>query len=277
MSSTSRKPAGAITAVLLFLVILVAASRSMTWLPLPDPVAMTGAAGLLPPGTPGHSWGTDELGRDVLSRVVHGLSTTVLVSIVALVTALLIGTVLGGLAGYFAGGAVDAAVNWAADLVLSLPFLLVTAAILSVTSLGLGNAYAVLAGIMWVHPARIIRAEVARRREIAYIQAARALGVGEWRIVLGKLLPSATRPAILLSVSYLPEVIALEAGLSFVGLGVQPPDPGLGKMIFDGLPYVFSAWWLTVCPASTLFVVVLTINVFTLRATAAEQLTSVRY
>ena len=251
-------------ATLLFLAALLLASQAAVHVPLPDPVAMTATASLLPPDTPGHPWGTDELGRDVLSRVIHGLSATLLVSVVALVTALGIGAVVGGLAGYFAGRSIDTAVNWLIDLILSLPFLLVMAAILSVTSPGLGNAYTVLAGIMWVHPARIVRAEVARRRNLGYILAARALGVTELRIFFRKLLPSAVRPAVLLSVSYLPEIVALEAGLSFVGLGAQPPEPGLGKMIFDGLPYVHSAWWLTVCPAITLFVVVLTINAIAL-------------
>ena len=255
-----RRSLGSISGTLLFLAALLLASQVAVHVPLPDPVAMTATSSLLPPASPGHPWGTDELGRDVLSRVIHGLSATLRVSVVALVTALAIGAVTGGVAGYFAGGHVDTAVNWLIDLILSLPFLLVMAAILSVTSPGLGNAYTVLAGIMWVHPARIVRAEVARRRNLGYVLAARALGVTELHIFLRKLLPSAVRPAVLLSVSYLPEIVALEAGLSFVGLGAQPPEPGLGKMIFDGLPYIYSSWWLTVYPAATLFVVVLAIN-----------------
>ena len=230
---------------------------------------MAGAAPLLPPGSPGHLWGTDELGRDLLSRVVHGLSTTLRVSILALATSLAIGATVGALAGRFPGGVVDTAVNWVIDLVLSLPFLLVMAAILGIVTPGLTNAYAVLAGIMWVYPARIVRAEVARRRKLGYILAARALGVSETRIMVRKLLPSALRPAILLSVSYLPEIVALEAGLSFIGLGAQPPEPGIGKMIFDGLPYVYSAWWLMALPATALFAVVLTINAVALGGSAA--------
>ena len=260
------------TAVLLFLSALILASQALVHIPLSDPIAISGAAGLLPPGSAGHPWGTDELGRDILSRVIHGLSTTLRVSVVALLTALVIGAVAGGVAGYFAGGIVDTAVNWIIDLILSLPFLLVMAAILSITSPGLGNAYAVLAAIMWVHPARIVRTEVARRRKLGYVLAARTLGVTELRIFFRKLLPSAVRPAVLLSISYLPEIVALEAGLSFVGLGAQPPEPGLGKMIFDGLPYVYSAWWLPVFPAITLFIVVLVINAAALTGAVAEEL-----
>ena len=259
-----RRRFGSTSVTLLFLAAILVAGEVATYVPLPDPVAMKVTASLTPPGAPGHPWGTDELGRDVFSRAIHGLSATLRVSVLALVTAVAIGVVVGGAAGYLAGGGTDAVVNWLMDLVLSLPFLLVMAAVLSVTSPGLGNAYTVLAGIMWVHPARVVRAEVARRRKLGYVLASRALGVTELRILTLKLLPSAMRPAVLLSVSYLPEIIALEAGLSFVGLGAQPPDPGLGKMIFDGLPYIHSAWWLTVYPAVLLFITVLAINIIAL-------------
>ena len=254
--------------ILLFLAALLLVSQAAVHLPLPDPVAMSGKAPLLPPGSPSHLWGTDELGRDILSRVVHGLSATLRVSIMALAASVVIGAAVGALAGRFPGGVLDTVTSWLIDLVLSLPFLLVMAAILGVVSPGLDNAYAVLAGIMWVYPARIVRAEVARRRKLAYVLAARALGVGEFRIMTRKLLPSALRPAVLLSVSYLPEIIVLEAGLSFIGLGTQPPAPGIGKMIFDGLPYIYSAWWLTALPATALFLVVLLVNAVALGANA---------
>ena len=264
----SPRGLGPTTSILLFLAVLLLGGEVAVHLPLPDPVAMAGAAPLLPPGSPGHLWGTDELGRDLLSRVVHGLSTTLRVSILALASSLAIGAAVGALAGRFPGGLADTVINWVIDLVLSLPFLLIMAAILGIVSPGLANAYAVLAGIMWVYPARIVRAEVARRRKLGYILAARALGVSETRIMVSKLLPSALRPAILLSLSYLPEIVALEAGLSFIGLGAQPPEPGIGKMIFDGLPYVYSAWWLMALPATALFLVVLTVNAVTLGGSA---------
>lgn len=261
---------GPTASILLFLAILLLASQAVVHLPLPDPITMAGTAPLLPPGSPGHLWGTDELGRDIISRVIHGLSTTLRVSIMALATALVVGAAVGAVAGRFPGGAIDTAVNWIIDLVLSLPFLLVMAAILGIVSPGLENAYAVLAGVMWVYPARIVRAEVARRRKLGYILAARALGVSETRIMVRKLLPSALRPAILVSVSYLPEIVVLEAGLSFIGLGAQPPEPGIGKMIFDGLPYVYSAWWLTALPATALFFAVLIINAVILRTSTSR-------
>jgi peptide/nickel transport system permease protein len=113
---------------------------------------------------------------------------------------------------------------------------------------------------MWVNPARLVRAEVLRTATLDYVTAARALGSPEPRILFRTILPTCLGSAVIFSVSYLPEVVALEAGLSFLGLGVQPPAPGLGKMIFDGLSFVYSAWWISLFPAAMLFLLVLVVN-----------------
>jgi peptide/nickel transport system permease protein len=230
-------------------------------LPLQDPLSTNMVERLAGPSW-NHVFGTDELGRDLLSRTVHGFSTTVLISIGALLSSLALGIALGAVAGYATNRLADRVFIWIVNLLMSLPFLLVMAAILSLTRPTIGKAYAILAGIMWVYPARIVRAEVMRTKTLPYVEASRALGSPEWRIIAKTILPACTGAALTFSLSYLPEIVGLEAGLSFLGLGVQPPDPGLGKMIFDGLSYISSAWWLPLFPAAVLFLVVLGVNLF---------------
>ena len=124
------------------------------------------------------------------------------------------------------------------------------------------NAYLILSLIIWVNSARIVRAEVAATKNLVYVTALRAYGASETHILLRAIMPGCMQSAIIFSVSYFPEIIGLEAALSFLGLGVQPPYPGLGKMIFDGLNYIHSAWWLSFFPAAFLFLLVLLINAF---------------
>lgn len=246
--------------MLILLAALAAFGVLLPLLPIGDPLAVSLNERFFPPASPGHWLGTDDLGRDVLSRLLLGLSTTLLVSVGATIAAFLIGTVVGGVAGYFPDSLFDRAVNWLINLILSLPLLLVIAAVLSVTGPGLTNAYVVLALLMWVAPARVVRAEVTRRRQLGYVLAARALGVPRSAILFRKLLPRAARPALAMTYSYLPEVIGLEAGLSFLGLGVRPPAPAVGRMILDGLPYLHLAWWLAIVPAAALSAILLVIN-----------------
>lgn len=221
-----------------------------------DPLAISLADRLSPPGA-SHWLGTDDLGRDVLSRILHGAALTVGVSVAALVSALALGIALGTTAGYFYRRWPDALFVWTADFLSSIPFLLVMAAVLSLGEPGLGNAYLVLTAVMWVSPARIVRAEVVKTLPLDYVIAERALGKPEPTVLFVTVMPACVDAAIVFCVSYLPEIIALEAGLSFLGLGVQPPQPGLGKMIFDGVGFIGSAWWLAAAPAVTLFAIVL--------------------
>ena len=245
----------------LFLFALFIASSILPYLQSHDPLNIDLDSKLIQPSLQ-HFWGTDELGRDVFSRVLYGFSTTLRVSIFALLSSLFIGICLGGIAGYWYGTWIDSAFNWFVSLIFSLPFLLIMAAILSIIPPGIINAYIILSLIMWVGPARIIRAEVIKTKDLNYIVTARAYGYPEWRILLFTILPATIESAFIFSISYLPEIVGLEAGLSFLGLGVQPPYPGLGKMIFDGLNYINIAWWMTLFPAMILFVVVMLINLF---------------
>lgn len=238
------------------LVLVLTASLLIQFLPVQDPLAISLEQRLLPPGS-GTLLGTDELGRDMASRIVHGVSLTVSSSVLALLGSLAIGIPLGVVAGYYYKRWPDRAFNWIADLIVSVPFLVLIAAILAVTGPGLAKAYLVLTLVIWVAPARIVRAEVIKTMSLTYVVAERAAGSSERRTLSFVVLPTCLNTAVILSVSYLPDVIALEAGLSFLGLGVQPPAPGLGKMVFDGLGYLSSAPWMSLGPVGAIFVIVL--------------------
>ena len=245
----------------IFLSVLLLISIFIPYLSPQNPLEINLDTKLMSPSFQ-HLWGTDELGRDILSRVLNGFSTTIRVSIFALLASLVIGICLGGIAGYLYGTWVDWIFNWIVSLIFSLPFLLIMASIMSITGTGIVNAYIILSLIMWVGPARITRAEVIKTKSLGYVITARAYGYPGWRILLLTIMPATVESAFTFSISYLPEIIGLEAGLAFLGLGIQPPYPGLGKMIFDGLNYIYSAWWMAFFPAMTLFSLVMSINMF---------------
>jgi peptide/nickel transport system permease protein len=234
-------------------------------LPLADPLHIEMDQRLMKPSF-NNPFGTDELGRSVLSRVLHGYATTIWISVLALVSSLFIGIIAGGLAGYLFQTWFDRIFNWMAALIMSLPFLLVMASIMSLARPNILHAYLILTLIMWVQPARIVRAEVARTKNLDYIRTMFAFGSSDTSVLLRDILPSCMQASMIFSLSYLPEIVGLEAGLSFIGLGVQPPYPGLGKMIFDGLDYLYSAWWISFFPAFMLFLAIFLINGGTLHA-----------
>ena len=224
-----------------------------------DPLAMDLRNRLSPPGS-GHWFGTDELGRDLLTRVMVGFYNTVTVSIFAFVSSFIIGVCAGGLAGYYYDTWVDRIFNWLVSLIYSIPFLLSIVALASLLDRSLFSAYLVLSAVIWVGPARIVRAGIAKAIHSDVVRLERVLGKPEWQIMIKTLIPLSIRPAFIFSFKYFPEIVGLEAGLSFIGLGIQPPEPGLGKMMFDGSTYLLTAWWYAFFPAVTLFMVVLISN-----------------
>jgi len=216
---------------------------------------------LIPPSAT-YLCGTDELGRDIFSRVLVGFSNTIKVSIFTLFSSFFIGVVIGAIAGVNYNKFFDRAFNWVASMLFSLPFLLIIVAVMSLMEKNLFNAYLVMTAIVWVSPARIVRAGVIQAKSSDFVLAERAMGMPEWKILFRSLIPSSITPAFTFSFKYFPEIIGIEAGLSFLGLGVQPPHPGLGKMIFDSINYLYSAWWYAFFPAFLLFIVVCSINLF---------------
>jgi len=223
-----------------------------------SPVRME-AAPLRPPSAD-HPLGTDDLGRDVFSRTLHGLHRTLRISLAALVLSLVSGVAVGAWAGFHHGRWPDRLVSWWTSVLMALPGLLLLMGVMAVVEPGATGAYLALSAVLWVIPARIVRGEVVRLRTAAFVEAERVLGVPTARIVFGTVLPMAFRPALVASLGLLAELVGLEAGLAFLGLGVQPPEPSLGKMVFDGLSLLGSAWWTSVPPAAVLFGLVLALN-----------------
>ena len=247
--------------LMLFLVILWVTGAFCSGLTPHNPIQIHLSERLSPPG---HNYicGTDELGRDIFSRVLVGFSNTIKVSIMTLFSSFFIGVFIGALAGLFHNRFVDRVFNWVAAMLFSLPFLLIITALMSLMEKNLFNAYLVMTAIIWVAPARIVRAGVIKAISADFIVAERAMGKSEMSILFRSLIPMSIRPAFIFSFRYFPEIIGMEAGLSFLGLGVQPPRPGLGKMIFDSINYLGSAWWYALFPSLLLFLIVLASNLF---------------
>ncbi len=207
-----------------------------------------------------HYFGTDVLGRDYFSRVVYGIRTSMSVAFIVAALSTLIGVVVGAFAGYH-GGIVDNVLMRFTDLILTLPGLavLLTAA----AFLGTGDIYRVaviLALLFWTALARIVRGSFLSLREKEYVEAAKAAGSGDMRIMFRHILPNAVGPIVVNATLIVGVAILTEAALSFLGFGIQPPTPALGKLISDSQDQAVDAWWLVALPGITIVVIVMCIN-----------------
>ena len=212
-----------------------------------------------PPLSPGHLLGTDQVGRDMLSRLVVGIRISLLVGFGVTAISLVVGTLAGALAGYYRGW-VDTVISGIVELTWGFPLILI--AVILAGSLGPGLVAATLAVglINWAGFARIVRGEVLSLREAEYVQAARAIGVGDRRILLRHILPNVLAPALVMASYYVALAIIVEAGLSFIGMGAQPPLPSLGVMIAEGRNYMLQHHWVTTIPGLAIVLVVLGLN-----------------
>ena len=206
-----------------------------------------------------HVLGTDNLGRDVLSRTIYGARVSLTVGIAAAALAGSLGVLLGLLAGYV-GGWCDALVSRLADIQQAIPFLILAIAVAVIVGPSLTNVVLVLAVTTWVSYFRVVRAEVLSVRESLLVDAARVLGASTPRIVLRHVLPNVSGSVIVIGSLMVANMIIFEASLSFLGLGVPPPTPTWGRMVFDGVQYVDSAWWLSFFPGLAIVLTVLAIN-----------------
>jgi peptide/nickel transport system permease protein len=207
--------------------------------------------------------GTDDLGRDILVRLAYGARISLLVGVVATFLTVAIGTIVGLAAGYF-GKIVDTILARLIDVMLSIPFLLFAISLASVFQTGLKIVIIVLAIFGWSSVARIVRGQVLSIREREYVEAARSMGAGSWRIMLIDILPNVIAPIIVYTTLLIPVSIVGEATLSFLGVGVQPPTADWGQMIADAQTSnaVEHAWWFLVFPSVALLITTLAFNIF---------------
>jgi len=248
-------------AVLALALMLLAALAP--WLASFDPDAQKLLARLRPPmgferALADHPLGTDQLGRDLLSRCLHGLRLSLALAFFGAVVGLLLGTVLGLIAG-LAGGFVDALVMAVADVKISIPFTLVALFVIALAGSDLLVLVIVLGLAYWAHFARLIRAQVMALKELPYIEAARAAGAGPVRIALRHVLPNIVSPVIVMLTLNISNLILLESALSFLGLGVQPPTATLGSMVGQGRDYMATAAWIVAAPAALIVLVSLVV------------------
>lgn len=212
---------------------------------------------LSPPGGR-YLLGTDELGRDVLSRVLYGARLSIPAGLVVVVVTAALGTALGAVAG-FAGGLVDEGIMRVCDAVLAFPALILAMAITTVLGPGLLNALLAVVLVLWPEYARIIRGQVLGIRQMEYVTAARALGIPEWRILWRHVSPNAVPLTLVKASLDVGNVIIIAAALSFVGLGATPPTPEWGAMVAAGRQKFFE-WWVGAFPGLAMFTVVMGFN-----------------
>ena len=215
---------------------------------------------LLPPLSKGHLLGTDALGRDLLSRLLVGIRISMLVGLGTTAIALTIGTIVGMLAGYYRGW-VDRVLNGFIELIWGFPLILIAVLLIGAIGPGLVGVVIAVGFVNWAGFARIVRGDVFALREKEFVAAARALGRGDLDIMVRHLLPNVVGSALVMGSYYIAIAIIAEAGLSFIGMGAQPPLPSLGQMINEGSGYMLLNHWLSTIPGVVIVLLVLGLNV----------------
>jgi peptide/nickel transport system permease protein len=243
---------------LIVIAILVFSAVFAPWLAPYDPYRVDLDNRLQPPGG-AHILGTDELGRDILSRLLYGARVSLWVGIVTVAAAALIG-VSGGLVAGYLGGYWDAVIMRVVDIFLAFPVILLAIAIVAVRGPGLNNVLIALALVYWTAYARLARSVVLTLREEEYTWAARALGASPPRIMVRHLLPNAVAPLVVLASLGMGNAILAEAALSFLGLGIQPPEASWGSMLNSGMQFLRDASFLSTLPGLAIFMTVLGFN-----------------
>ena len=248
-------------AVALFVAIALAAP----WLAPHDPYDTDLLRRLQPPAwMEGGDWryllGCDTLGRDILSRIIYGARISISIGVVVVLLACVAGTVLGLAAGYH-GRAVDAVVSRVVDVLLAFPYLIFAIGLMGMMGPGLQNIVLALVYKEWTISCRVVRGETLAAREHDYVKAARAVGASHLHIMWREILPNILSPVIVVATTRMATIIILEASLSFLGLGMQPPLASWGSMVADGRAHLIEAWWVSTFPGIAIFALVLAVNV----------------
>ncbi len=217
-------------------------------------------ARLQSPG-PRHPFGTDNLGRDIYSRVLYGASIDLQVGLISVLLPFLIGGVLGCLAGYY-GGRIDSLLMRVADVIQAFPFLILIIAIVAVLGTGLTSVYIAVALVAWVTYARLIRGEILVAKNQEYVEAARSLGASDSRVIGRHLLPNVLTSALVFATTDVVLYIVLVSSLSYLGLAARPPSPEWGAMITEGRTFMASAWWISLFPGLAVVVTGIAFSVF---------------
>jgi len=237
---------GTLAAGLIMLAILLAA---ISWAPLLvpfDPLKVDFRSALQAPNAV-HWLGTDNLGRDILARVLAAGKVDLQIAVICVMLPFAVGSIAGAIAGYF-GGIVDRVISGIIDILWAFPFYVLVIAIVGTLGPSTGNLYLAFTLVVWISFARIVRGEVLVVRESEYIMAARMLGFSHARIILRHVLPNAITPAIVYAMADVVLTILAITALSFLGLGVQPPTPEWGIMIAEGRNFIFNNWWISTFP-----------------------------
>ena len=223
-----------------------------------DPIAIALKESLKPPSL-AHLMGTDVLGRDVFSRIIYGARASLVIGVVATSISLVIGVVVGAIAGYY-GGWIDSIMMRITDIFFAFPFFLLAIAIMTFLGPSFINVFIALGVVGWTNYARLVRGQVISVKESDYVEAAHAVGAKDFRIIWKHVLPNTLAPIIVYTTMNIGGVILAEAGLSFLGIGVQPPAPSWGLMLSEASNFIFNAPWMVIWPGVAIFLTVLGYN-----------------
>jgi peptide/nickel transport system permease protein len=240
-------------------IVAVLGAAFAPWLAAHDPLKADFAAFLKPPGTPGHPIGTDQLGRDLFARVLHGARLALFIGACTVVITAIVGGGLGLIAGFVERWP-SAIVMRLADVQLSFPFILLALTINAIVGLGLRNIIISLSAAGWVVYARVVRGEVLSVKQRDFVQAAAALGMGRPRLLFHHVLPNVAPSIIVVASLQFSQFIVAEAAISFLGFGVQPPTPAWGSMLSESRDFLYVAWWLAAFPGAALALTALGVN-----------------
>jgi peptide/nickel transport system permease protein len=247
--------AGAAVVVAIFLMAVLAPLLSPY-----EPGATEVSAKFIPPSAH-HLLGTDQLGRDVLSRMLWGSQVSLSVGFIAVSISLVIGIIVGAAAGFY-GGLADSVLMRFVDIMMCFPAFFLILTIVALLGPSIINVMVVIGATSWMGTARFVRAEFLSLRGRDFVTAARALGAGDRRIIFRHMLPNSLAPVFVSATLDVATAILIEAGLSFLGFGVQPPRPSWGNILTEGRLYIFDAWWLTIFPGLAILLTVLAFNLF---------------